>query len=184
MSMILFVFDYIPVAQILKVVSRKIVVSPSVDFAALAAQTAGYSGADLQAAVYNAHLDAVHEMLAEEQEQNHLVGEDEDVESSARSKSKGKEKALPDGEPETEVAQKEKTKPEQIEVPIEYVVFGGADADDEGGASNQRSREEEAKLQKKLRSALEAYTSHMGGVKKSTEAEKPKRQVVSSISSR
>lgn len=40
--------------------STKLDLSPDVDFAQLAQSTEGYSGADLQALVYNAHLDMVH----------------------------------------------------------------------------------------------------------------------------
>lgn len=43
--------------------SRKIALAPSVDLSAYAAKTEGFSGADLQALVYNAHLDAIHETL-------------------------------------------------------------------------------------------------------------------------
>ena len=44
--------------------SRKISLSPSIDLSTYAAQTEGFSGADLQALVYNAHLDAIHETLS------------------------------------------------------------------------------------------------------------------------
>jgi peroxin-1 len=40
-------------------VSRKLHLSPSVDLSSLASSTEGFSGADLQAVVYNAHLDCV-----------------------------------------------------------------------------------------------------------------------------
>ncbi|KAG0694261.1 hypothetical protein DFH29DRAFT_1006489 [Suillus ampliporus] len=46
--------------QILAAVSRKLTLAPSVDFDALAHVTGGFSGADLQALVYNAHLEVVH----------------------------------------------------------------------------------------------------------------------------
>lgn len=49
--------------QIIRSSARKIHLSPSIDLSTLASQTAGYSGADLQALVYNAHLDAIHEGL-------------------------------------------------------------------------------------------------------------------------
>jgi ATP-dependent 26S proteasome regulatory subunit len=39
-------------------------IEPGVDFSKLAAQTEGFSGADLQALVYNAHLESVHDVLA------------------------------------------------------------------------------------------------------------------------
>lgn len=44
--------------------SRKISLSPSIDLSSYAAKTEGFSGADLQALVYNAHLDAIHETLS------------------------------------------------------------------------------------------------------------------------
>ncbi|TFY68057.1 hypothetical protein EVG20_g3702 [Dentipellis fragilis] len=46
--------------EILQAHARKVPISPSVDFASLAEMTEGYSGADLQALLYNAHLDVVH----------------------------------------------------------------------------------------------------------------------------
>ncbi|EGO02902.1 hypothetical protein SERLA73DRAFT_102940 [Serpula lacrymans var. lacrymans S7.3] len=51
--------------DILKAVSRKMILSPEVDLDEIALATDGYSGADLQALVYNAHLEVVHESLAE-----------------------------------------------------------------------------------------------------------------------
>jgi len=39
-------------------------IAPGVDFAKLAAHTEGFSGADLQALVYNAHLESVHDVLS------------------------------------------------------------------------------------------------------------------------
>ena len=50
--------------QILAALSRKIAFAPSVDFAELANATDGFSGADLQALVYNAHLEVVHDTIA------------------------------------------------------------------------------------------------------------------------
>ncbi|KAG0694266.1 P-loop containing nucleoside triphosphate hydrolase protein [Suillus ampliporus] len=46
--------------DILAAVSRKLTLAPSVDFDELAHMTEGFSGADLQALVYNAHLEVVH----------------------------------------------------------------------------------------------------------------------------
>lgn len=46
--------------DILIAVSRKLTLAPSVDFDKLANITEGFSGADLQALVYNAHLEVVH----------------------------------------------------------------------------------------------------------------------------
>ncbi|GBE85761.1 Peroxisome biosynthesis protein [Sparassis crispa] len=50
--------------DILTALRRKTTIAPSVDFDALAAQTDGFSGADLQALVYNAHLEVIHETIA------------------------------------------------------------------------------------------------------------------------
>ncbi|GAA5838500.1 hypothetical protein JCM9279_003263 [Rhodotorula babjevae] len=46
--------------EILRSAAQKVHLAPGVTLDAYASQTAGYSGADLQALVYNAHLDAVH----------------------------------------------------------------------------------------------------------------------------
>lgn len=48
--------------QILVAVSRKLTLAPSVDFDQLSSITEGFSGVDLdlQALVYNAHLEVVH----------------------------------------------------------------------------------------------------------------------------
>ena len=43
--------------------SRKIALAPEVDLSDYADETAGFSGADLQALIYNAHLDAIHATL-------------------------------------------------------------------------------------------------------------------------
>jgi peroxin-1 len=45
-------------------VSRKIALASDVDLSEIARQTEGFSGADLQALVYNAQLEVVHEELA------------------------------------------------------------------------------------------------------------------------
>ncbi|CUA69999.1 Peroxisome biosynthesis protein PAS1 [Rhizoctonia solani] len=50
--------------EILQAVSRKIALAPSVDLTEIARRTEGFSGADLQALVYNAQLEVVHEELA------------------------------------------------------------------------------------------------------------------------
>lgn len=50
--------------EILEAVSRKVELSTSVDLNELADATDGYSGADLQALVYNAQLEIVHETIA------------------------------------------------------------------------------------------------------------------------
>jgi peroxin-1 len=50
--------------DILKAVSRKVSLSPAVDLQRWAQQTDGMSGADLQALLYNAHLETIHESIA------------------------------------------------------------------------------------------------------------------------
>ncbi|KAK4696983.1 peroxin-1, partial [Phenoliferia sp. Uapishka_3] len=50
--------------EIMQACSRKVALSPTVDLSAYAAETQGFSGADLQALIYNAHLDAIHATLA------------------------------------------------------------------------------------------------------------------------
>ena len=51
--------------QILQAHARKVPVSPDVDFDRLADATEGFSGADLQALLYNAHLEVVHVSVGE-----------------------------------------------------------------------------------------------------------------------
>ena len=49
----------------MKVVAKKVVVSTAVDWLHIAEATEGFSGADLQALVYNAHLEVVHASLGD-----------------------------------------------------------------------------------------------------------------------
>ena len=51
-------------SQILEALGRKVAIAPSVDLAELANETEGFSGADLQALVYNAHLEVVHDTIS------------------------------------------------------------------------------------------------------------------------
>ncbi|CAA7259159.1 unnamed protein product [Cyclocybe aegerita] len=51
--------------DILMAVARKMSVSSTVDFDWIAQKTEGFSGADLQALLYNAHLDVIHASMAE-----------------------------------------------------------------------------------------------------------------------
>ncbi|KAJ7287329.1 P-loop containing nucleoside triphosphate hydrolase protein [Mycena rebaudengoi] len=50
--------------DILRAVARKVALAPSVEIEEIAAATEGYSGADLQALLYNAHLQVVHASIA------------------------------------------------------------------------------------------------------------------------
>ncbi|KAF8515366.1 AAA-domain-containing protein [Hysterangium stoloniferum] len=49
--------------EIMEAVSKKVALAPDVDLEYYAEATAGFSGADLQALVYNAHLEVVHSTL-------------------------------------------------------------------------------------------------------------------------
>lgn len=46
--------------EIMQACARKIALSPEVDLEDYVDRTEGYSGADLQALIYNAHLDCIH----------------------------------------------------------------------------------------------------------------------------
>ncbi|KAH9485161.1 Peroxisome biosynthesis protein PAS1 [Psilocybe cubensis] len=50
--------------DILKAVAKKLTLSAAVDLDEIAARTEGFSGADLQALLYNAHLDVIHASIA------------------------------------------------------------------------------------------------------------------------
>ncbi|KAH9895808.1 AAA-domain-containing protein [Cubamyces lactineus] len=50
--------------EILEALGRKVAIAPSVDLVELAKETEGFSGADLQALVYNAHLEVVHDTIS------------------------------------------------------------------------------------------------------------------------
>ncbi|PCH34751.1 AAA-domain-containing protein [Wolfiporia cocos MD-104 SS10] len=50
--------------EILQALRRKVAIAPSVDLRVVAEGTEGFSGADLQALVYNAHLEVVHDTIA------------------------------------------------------------------------------------------------------------------------
>lgn len=63
------------VHQILQAVASKLSLSPAIDLNSFAEKTEGFSGADLQALVYNAHLEAIHEVLDDVMERE--KGEDE-----------------------------------------------------------------------------------------------------------
>ena len=60
--------------DILRALSKKLKISPEIinlrrperTFAEVARRTEGYSGADLQAVIYNAHLEAIHDVLGEQ----------------------------------------------------------------------------------------------------------------------
>lgn len=55
---------YSCIFQILQAIARKVHLAPSVDLNLWASRTEGYSGADLQAVLYNAHLETIHDSIA------------------------------------------------------------------------------------------------------------------------
>jgi peroxin-1 len=57
-------FDF-SLVQILQAHARKLPISTDVDFDHIADATKGFSGADLQALLYNAHLEVVHATVGE-----------------------------------------------------------------------------------------------------------------------
>ncbi|KAI5795295.1 P-loop containing nucleoside triphosphate hydrolase protein, partial [Geopyxis carbonaria] len=62
--------------DIIHAVSRKVHFSEEVELSEIARRTAGYSGADLQAVVYNAHLEAVQAIIGEEIRKKEAMGEE------------------------------------------------------------------------------------------------------------
>ena len=70
--------------QILDTLRRKVALADDVDLEAIARATDGFTGADLQALVYNAHLEAVHEAIDQKPENSSRKGstldEDEKIE--------------------------------------------------------------------------------------------------------
>ena len=103
---------------------QKVAVSPDVDWDVIADATDGFSGADLQAVVYNAHLD--------------LITSSAEEEKRSRTDRKGKGKAK-------EGSEAEKVSEAQDE-PIEYYSVGGPDP------GKPRSRAEDKELQRSVRS--------------------------------
>lgn len=63
--------------QILRALSRKVPMSASVDFDYIAQRTEGFSGADLQALIYNAHLEVVHSSMKTSDLSGSSDGQDE-----------------------------------------------------------------------------------------------------------
>lgn len=74
-------------SQILNALRRKVTLSDDIDVHEYAQLTDGYSGADLQALVYNAHLDAVHASITEAEAQKPLRKQNGTVQSQRNSSS-------------------------------------------------------------------------------------------------
>ncbi|GLB37363.1 putative peroxisome biogenesis factor 1, N-terminal [Lyophyllum shimeji] len=72
--------------EILEAVAKGVSLSPSVDLGEIAALTDGFSGADLQALLYNAHLEVIHASIASASDQSHsthLTAEEDPIEFTA-----------------------------------------------------------------------------------------------------
>jgi len=72
--------------SILKALSRKLELGGDVDLYSLAERTGNYTGADLQATLYNAHLEAVHNVISTQNEKP--VNGDDDVKQRSFTKFK------------------------------------------------------------------------------------------------
>ncbi|KAI0363690.1 AAA-domain-containing protein [Pilatotrama ljubarskyi] len=135
--------------EILEALSRKVAIAPSVDLSALAEETEGFSGADLQALVYNAHLEVIHDTISSGSQAS---------EESSKGKGKGNGASTAAGGEGTE--------------PVRYTVLGG-----QPGEGRVLSRAEEAAFQRRLQRILSGApadnTSRRSGPSL-TEASKPK----------
>lgn len=81
--------------DILKAVTGKLKISDAIlasqdkeSLVEVARQTQGYSGADLQAVMYNAHLEAIHDVLGSAEDLTSDMGKSKDSRSASRSKPK------------------------------------------------------------------------------------------------
>ncbi|GMK53828.1 hypothetical protein CspeluHIS016_0104140 [Cutaneotrichosporon spelunceum] len=81
--------------EIIQSFTKKLECSPSIDFEQLALDTEGFSGADLQALVYNAHLDVVHTVLNAPEDEPKGKGKAVDK-GKGKAVDKGKGKAVED----------------------------------------------------------------------------------------
>lgn len=80
--------------DILKALGKKLSIAPYIvhgsdrhqSLSEIALRTAGYSGADLQAVIYNAHLEAIHDVLGDHGPSGNTIGKDrKDTKKSSRS---------------------------------------------------------------------------------------------------
>ena len=84
--------------DILHALSEKLEVGSEVDLGEIAERTEGYSGADLQAVLYNAHLEAIHDVIDEEERRvEGSEGNSDDPHSTSSPSSKRKSEAAGGG---------------------------------------------------------------------------------------
>ena len=72
--------------SILKALSRKLELAEDLDLYSLAERTINYTGADLQAVLYNAHLEAVHNVISEQQREKPVNGNNDNQRSFTKFK--------------------------------------------------------------------------------------------------
>lgn len=88
--------------QILQALSKKLVLDDGVMLDQIAAETEGFSGADLQAVMYNAHLEVVQASIADMSIGDSLPKADK---GKGKANGKGKGKAAVNGDHDTRSAQ-------------------------------------------------------------------------------
>jgi peroxin-1 len=84
--------------------------SSDVDLAVLAAQSDGFSGADLQAMVYNAHLDVVHQSITSSSSLAAKPGKESSIKQEQEQGWKYRQIAPPQTEEDTNAARAEMDK--------------------------------------------------------------------------
>jgi peroxin-1 len=95
--------------SILEALSRKLELDGDVDLFELAERTANYTGADLQAMLYNAHLEAVHGVISMQSEMKRTNGDD-DVKQRSFTKFKLGKVNAPNGTARESLADRARTK--------------------------------------------------------------------------
>lgn len=88
--------------QILTALSRKLCLADEVDLEAISLDTDGFSGADLQAMMYNAHLEVIHAQI--DSAASDKAKDQQQVNGEGKGKGKGKGKANGTQQEETKVA--------------------------------------------------------------------------------
>jgi peroxin-1 len=101
--------------SILEALSRKLQLGGDVDLYSLAEQTPNYTGADLQAMLYNAHLEAVHNVITEQSERP-VNGDDEDAKQQLFTKFKLKSLKSSGRSTRESLADRARTKAKVLEV--------------------------------------------------------------------
>jgi len=100
--------------SILEALSRKLELDGDVNLFELAGRTENYTGADLQAMLYNAHLEAVHNVISTQSEMKRVNG-DEDVKQRSFTKFKLGKVHAPNGTARESLADRARTKAKVID---------------------------------------------------------------------